>query len=189
MSLLPSSFFDTIEHLCVVLFCARKNSAAKAGVAKPATSNPFLVIIRPIWHEDLAVTLVEALDSLLGLGSLVGSAADLPHCGSVGILIDHPVLVAGSCAAASAGVASAKTKAAVIGDLFMGGLLLMVDSPLTAQSGLGLAIPYSYLSKRLKFVGSVWGVSCSKVHRRGALSGRNRMSLVPWRKRSPVTWS
>ena len=42
-------------------------------------------------HEDLAMTLVEALESLLGLDSLVGSVADLPHCGSVGILIDHPV--------------------------------------------------------------------------------------------------
>ena len=40
-------------------------------------------------HEDLAMTLVEALESLLGLDSLVGSVADLPHCGSVGILIDH----------------------------------------------------------------------------------------------------
>src|SRR5271163_773013 len=28
---------------------------------------------------------------------------------------------------------------------------------------------------------------CSKVHWRGALSGRQRISFVPWRKRSPVT--
>ena len=31
--------------------------------------------------------------------------------------------------------------------------------------------------------------SWSKVHCAGALSGRQRTSLVPWRKRSPVTWS
>src|SRR6185437_6018497 len=30
---------------------------------------------------------------------------------------------------------------------------------------------------------------CSKVHCRGALSGRQRSSRVPCRKRSPVTWS
>ena len=28
--------------------------------------------------------------------------------------------------------------------------------------------------------------SCSKVHWRGALSGRQRTNLVPWRKRSPL---
>jgi len=47
------------------------------------------------------------------------------------------------------------------------------------QSGLGLARPCSYLSKRLKFSGSVSGLSCSNVHCRGALSGRKRTSLVP----------
>ncbi len=33
------------------------------------------------------------------------------------------------------------------------------------------------------------GASCSNVHWRGALSGRQRISAVPWRKRRPVTWS
>ena len=31
--------------------------------------------------------------------------------------------------------------------------------------------------------------NCSNVHCVGALSGRQRTSLVPWRKRSLVTWS
>ncbi len=31
--------------------------------------------------------------------------------------------------------------------------------------------------------------SCSIVHCRGALSGRQRRKPVPWRKRRPVTWS
>ena len=33
------------------------------------------------------------------------------------------------------------------------------------------------------------GASCSNVHCFGALSGRQRSSAVPWRKRRPVTWS
>ena len=33
--------------------------------------------------------------------------------------------------------------------------------------------------------GAIW----SSLHCRGALSGRQRRSLVPWRKRLPVTWS
>ena len=31
--------------------------------------------------------------------------------------------------------------------------------------------------------------SCSIVHWRGALSGRQRRKAVPWRNRSPVKWS
>ena len=42
---------------------------------------------------------------------------------------------------------------------------------------------------RTSFSGGPAGAICSKVHCRGALSGRKRTSLVPCRKRLPVTWS
>src|SRR6478735_7867423 len=37
---LPSGFFEVTEHLCVLVLCATKNSAAKAGLTMPATSRP-----------------------------------------------------------------------------------------------------------------------------------------------------
>ena len=39
------------------------------------------------------------------------------------------------------------------------------------------------------FMSARGALICSNVHCRGALSGRHRISFVPWRKRWPLTWS
>jgi hypothetical protein len=48
---------------------------------------------------------------------------------------------------------------------------------------------YCPITSAISLPGRASRSSCSMVHWRGALSGRQRRSLVPWRKRSPVTWS
>ena len=54
--------------------------------------------------------------------------------------------------------------------------------PLAGEGRVGV-----YANRRIRL--PRFCLTCSIVHCFGALSGRQRMSLVPWRKRSPLKWS
>ena len=63
---------------------------------------------------------------------------------------------------------------------------LSIKSSHTACQATG---PQDFSMSATSLTGFAGAAICSKVHWRGALSGRQRTSLVPWRKPFAVTWS